>query len=265
MDPQAPPSPVEPAIGRPRAFSRQCIGARNDSGATTRGRKPAAPTRHPHQPCQPCDDTGRGNAWQLDAVHRHPPVVRLDLLLMVTRRIWMAPISDVSGWPHARGIIRVQSERSGHGVAPTEDRYYLRRRRAESGLHPTQGQQVIRSHWAVENSCHWTHLPIVCCVAFGEDDRRWVDNPQGMMVLQVLRRIICNLLALFRGRPSRLGVSTWGALRAQASPDLVTPHARLPADPCPHPSRAQSDSESCRPENARRPKVASYCTAGTSI
>ena len=53
---------------------------------------------------------------------------------------------------------------------------------------------------AVENNCHW-----IDDVVFAEDDRHWVDAPQGMVVIQLLRRIACNLLALFREFTLRSG------------------------------------------------------------
>ena len=112
--------------------------------------------------------------------------------VLVTRRIWMTPIVDVPGWPHARGVIRVQSERWENGETTSEDRYYVTNY-AAAGLNPAQWLYLIRSHWKVENNCHWTYD-----VVFAEDDRHWVNDPQGMIVVQLLRRIACNLLALFR-------------------------------------------------------------------
>ena len=46
----------------------------------------------------------------------------------------------------------------------------------------------------MENGCHHTFDAV-----FREDDRPWIpSNPQGTLVVQMLRRIAYNLLTLFR-------------------------------------------------------------------
>ena len=76
---------------------------------------------------------------------------------------------------------------------------------------PTQLQAVVNPRpLGRRNNCHWIYD-----VVFAEDDRHWVHDPQGMIVVQLLRRIACNLLALFRaytqGR-SPGGRSSWPQL-----------------------------------------------------
>jgi len=68
---------------------------------------------------------------------------------VVTRRLWMAPIADVDGWPHLRRILRVQSERVQDGEVVVADRYCAHRKRATNygaaGLNPAQWLAVVRS------------------------------------------------------------------------------------------------------------------------
>ena len=66
-------------------------------------------------------------------------------------------------------------------------------------LSSKQWLRVVRSHWAVENNCHHTWDAV-----FREDDHPWIEkDPQGMVVVMLLRRIAYNLLALFRSVSQR--------------------------------------------------------------
>ena len=58
---------------------------------------------------------------------------------------------------------------------------------------PKQWLRVLRDRWAVENQNHGTWD-----VAFGEDDHPWIDEPQGLVNVALLRRLVYNLLTLFR-------------------------------------------------------------------
>ena len=57
---------------------------------------------------------------------------------------------------------------------------------------------LIRRRWAVENENHntWDRL-------LREDDRRWILEPQGMVVGMLLRRLAFDMLALFRSVTQR--------------------------------------------------------------
>ena len=128
---------------------------------------------------------------------------------IVVRRIWMAEMTDVDGWPHPRRVLRVQSERTEGGQTTCEDRYYATNYAARA-LSDAQWLALVRSHWAVENNCHW-----VWDTAFQEDHHPWVQAPRGMVVLMVMRRIAYNMLALFRAvtlRSSTSRATPWPAL-----------------------------------------------------
>jgi len=73
---------------------------------------------------------------------------------VVTRRLWLAPIADVDGWPHLRRILRVQSERVQDGEVVAADRYCADRYCADrycatnygaAGLNPAQWLAVVLS------------------------------------------------------------------------------------------------------------------------
>ncbi len=107
-------------------------------------------------------------------------------------------IRDMAGfhWDHLQTVLVVRSETldaDGH-VKRAEHRHYVSSLAADR-LSPTQWLKLTRLRWAVENDGHHT-----LDVAFAEDDRPWiVSEPQGMAVVAMLRRIVCAILALFRG------------------------------------------------------------------
>ncbi len=96
---------------------------------------------------------------------------------------------------------------------------------------------LVRAHWNVENNCHG------CLdVSFQEDDHPWIEtDPQGAVVMALLRRIGFDLLALFRTVTQRSDVrrktpwkqlmhSVWLALVTLAEPEAAGLRRRhLPA------------------------------------
>ena len=107
-------------------------------------------------------------------------------------------IRDMAGfhWDHLQTVLVVRSETldAGGHVKRTEHRHYVSSLAADR-LSPTQWLKLTRLRWAVENDGHHT-----LDVAFEEDERPWiVSDPKGMAVVAMLRRIVCAILALFRG------------------------------------------------------------------
>jgi predicted transposase YbfD/YdcC len=96
--------------------------------------------------------------------------------------------------PGLKTLVRVYSETIEDGkVVASESRYYASSLTADA-LEGRQWLELVRNHWAVENACHWTFDAI-----FQEDDHPWIEkDPQGVVVMMLLRRIAYNLLALFR-------------------------------------------------------------------
>jgi predicted transposase YbfD/YdcC len=120
----------------------------------------------------------------------------------VTRRIYLTEeLSGFLDWSHLRTVARVTYEkihRDTGEIMEEDERYFLSSLPVER-LSPKQWMQVIRSHWAVENNCHHTWDTV-----FNEDDQPWIDrDPQGMVVMLLIRRLAYNFLALFRSVTQR--------------------------------------------------------------
>jgi predicted transposase YbfD/YdcC len=120
----------------------------------------------------------------------------------VTRRLYIT--EEMSGylkWSHLRTSIRVESIkvniRSGR-VDEYENRYFISSLKVNE-LSFGQWLYVIRQHWCIENHCHQTWDKV-----FREDDHPWIEcNPQGTLVVMLLRRMAYNLMALFRSVSQR--------------------------------------------------------------
>lgn len=88
------------------------------------------------------------------------------------------------GWPRARQIISVHSERTSAGTTSTETRYYLTSSNADASILA----QAVRQHWGIENKLH-----CVLDITFGEDDCR-VRCDHAAKNLATVRRMATNLL-----------------------------------------------------------------------
>jgi hypothetical protein len=120
----------------------------------------------------------------------------------VTRRLFMT--EDMAGylnWRHLRTVVRVESSKVEIETGKEEEyenRYFISSLESKE-LSKEQWLYLIRQHWCVENHCHQTWDKI-----FREDDHPWIENdPQGMLVVMLLRRMAYNLLALFRSVSQR--------------------------------------------------------------
>jgi predicted transposase YbfD/YdcC len=88
-----------------------------------------------------------------------------------------------------RSVVMVQSSREvingrGTGESSTQWRYYI----SSLALEARQFNANVRTHWRIENSCHW-----VLDMAFNEDDRR-IRTGDGAENFAILRRIALNLV-----------------------------------------------------------------------
>lgn len=155
------------------------------------GLKQTQPTLHTEARAQ----LARRDASQADATSEDVVTPYL-----VTRRIYLTPEMAGFEWDHLQTVLRVEVEKvhldTGEIVPMEEDdanRYYVSSL-APNGLTPAQWLELVRRHWGVENGCHHTFD-----TAFAEDNRPWIVNdPQGMVVVLLLRRMAYNLIALFR-------------------------------------------------------------------
>ena len=115
---------------------------------------------------------------------------------VVERRVFIAEL-DKQGWQaltHLRTLLRVHVTRTHKttGEVSTEDRSYVSSLPAKRLQGPQWGQ-LIRRRWSVENQNHNTFDTL-----FSEDERLWILQPQGMLIVMLLRRLCYNLLTLYR-------------------------------------------------------------------
>jgi len=120
----------------------------------------------------------------------------------VTRRLYIGAAKEVDspeGWEmHLRTVLRVETETvDAEGKRTVENRYLISSL-AVDRLSFDQWLLLLRRHWGVET----THQ--ILDVAFDEDDHPFIEqNPRGMLVVAILRRIAYSLLTLFRSVTQR--------------------------------------------------------------
>ena len=97
------------------------------------------------------------------------------------RRVWTS--SDLEGrpacqaWPGAKTIVRYESERTTCEGTTVGERYFI----TSQEVTAKEALPMIRGHWGIENTCHWT-LDVV----FGEDDSRiWEGHaPENLSLIR---------------------------------------------------------------------------------
>jgi hypothetical protein len=172
----------------------------------------------------------------------HAVAVTDDLLggrIRVVRRLYISEELKGFHWSHLATVVRVESETiDAQGRRTVYENRYFASNLALKKLTPPQWLRAVRLHWVVENNCHGT-----LDTAFAEDDHPWIEsNPQGALVVALLRRLALNLLALFRSvtqRASERRAIAWKSLMRALALMLMTLsptdahgiRARLPAAP----------------------------------
>ena len=103
------------------------------------------------------------------------------------REYWLLPdiefISQKEEWKGLKSVGMVRSERQYQGKKSIESRYFL-----SSLTNHDRFQNSVRTHWQIENSCHW-----ILDIAFREDDSR-IRNGYATENFSTMRKIALNLL-----------------------------------------------------------------------
>lgn len=118
-------------------------------------------------------------------------------------------------WPGMKSILLIESKRRHEGKESVERRYYISSLEANAELH----NQVVRSHWAIENSLHW-----VMDMVFREDESRIRDG-FGAENMSLIKHVALNKLQAVKSESKR-AVSLKG-LRKKAGWDDETLHLIL--------------------------------------
>jgi predicted transposase YbfD/YdcC len=104
-------------------------------------------------------------------------------------------LQDNHQWPGLAAIGKVDRTRETKGKTTSETAYYL----FSAPLSPERGNEVVRSHWGVENRLHWR-----LDVTMNEDqDRTRLDN--GPHNLAVLRHMALNVMQKDKSKNSLRG------------------------------------------------------------
>lgn len=122
-------------------------------------------------------------------------------------------IDESKSWKCLHAIIKIESTREQvlSGKITKENRYYISSRKADA----RKFNELIRGHWAVENSLHW-----VLDVTFSEDQSR-IRKGNADVNFSTVRRIALNILKLNQTKGSLKGKRTSAALSDQFREQLL--------------------------------------------
>lgn len=128
------------------------------------------------------------------------------------RELWITEdAAGYYGWGHLKTVIRVRHTTLKY-IGPAnlgEDRYFLSSLAADA-LSPAHWLRAVRNHWRVENDVHCT-----LDRSYKEDARPWIYATPGQLSVTILRRVVLNIMALFRNvslRGERKGDVPWKTL-----------------------------------------------------
>ena len=122
----------------------------------------------------------------------------------------IAPLRGSENFVNLNSVVKVIAEREHNGQTTIKSRYYISSLRTDAA----QLLKAIRTHWAIENSCHW-----VLDVGFDEDACR-IRKQNGSENFAILRRIALNLLKA--DKSTKLGVANKRLKAAWDTDYLIT-------------------------------------------
>lgn len=144
----------------------------------------------------------------------------------VARRLRITPVNTTDknkvAWPSARQVMSIERLRvddKDNVLEVLGTRHFITNLRPKRAT-KAQWLTILRDRWAVENQTHGT-----LDIAFQEDDYPWIEEPQGMVNVFLLRRIAMNILGLFRAvtlRSDDKRRTPWGRLFVLLRDALVT-------------------------------------------
>lgn len=121
---------------------------------------------------------------------------RLRIIQVNTGKLHLPRKSELC--KHTKTLLCVESETRKDGVITSTERRYYASSLSASELTADQWLCCIRLHWQVELA-HQSFDK-----AFDEDDHPWItSNPNGMLVVLILRRIAYTLLTIYRSVTQR--------------------------------------------------------------
>lgn len=103
-------------------------------------------------------------------------------------------LTDAEKWTSIKSVICVTSERHIGEKCTTEQRYYI----SSHSLNAERLNGIIRNHWGVENSLHWT-----LDMTFREDDSR-IRRGNAAEVMNVFRKLALNTVKLNKTRKASM-------------------------------------------------------------
>lgn len=103
-------------------------------------------------------------------------------------------LSDVDQWSHIKTVVCIEAQRHIDDKVTTESRYYI----SSLELNAERLNSIIRNHWGVENSLHWT-----LDMTFNEDDSR-IRRGNAAEVMNAFRKIALNIVKQDKSRTASM-------------------------------------------------------------
>ena len=124
-----------------------------------------------------------------DAGHGRVEVRKCTQLTM--KQSWL---TNADKWSHIKTVVCVEAERHVDDKVTTESRYYI----SSLSLNAERLNSIIRNHWGVENSLHWT-----LDMTFNEDDSR-IRRGNAAEVMNAFRKIVLNIVKQDKSRKASM-------------------------------------------------------------